>query len=144
MNEAMFDLPEPGFVDRTLTCISGFTASGAELMLIVERRPLGRGTSLRQAVTEHTEDAETRFRGYKVLFEQEIQIAGHGAIDVGSRWRSDAGAAIYTRRVHLALDNAEREVEGRVWLIFTCEVFYDERDAADAHLTHVIGSLKPR
>ena len=144
MNEAMFDLPQTGFVDRTLTCISGFTASGAELMLIVERRPLERGTSLRQAVTEHMRDADARFRGYKPLFEQEIVIAEHGAIDVGSRWRSDAGAPIYTRRVHLALENAEREVGGRLWLIFTCEVFYDERDAADAHLTHVIESLKLR
>ncbi len=144
MNEAMFDLPEEGFVDRTLTCISGFTPSGAELMLIVERRPLEPDATLRQSVAGHMLDAETRFRGYRLLFERELEIEGFGAFDVGARWRSDAGQPIYTRRVHLALDQATREIGGRVWLIFTCEVFFDEREAADAHLTHVIGSLKLR
>lgn len=137
MNEAMFDLPEEGrFVDRTVTYLAGSSPGGVDLVVLVERRPIAADESLLSAVAEHARDALTRFRGYKVISEQEIQIASQPAIDVRARWRHDGGEPIYTRRVHLVLRPT--------WLIFTCETPLDEADVGDRYLEHALASLRLR
>lgn len=136
MNEAMFDLPEAGFVDHTVTYLAGNAPSGKGVLLLVERRPLPPDASLRQVAAAFGKDAMTRFAGYRVLFEREIEVASQPALDVGARWRADTGEPVYVRRVHLAL--------GETWLIITGEAPIAEQEFCDAYVDHVLASLRIR
>lgn len=136
MNEAMFDLPDAGFVDRTVTYLAGSSPSGKGVLLLVERRPLPVDTSLRQVAAALGKDARTRFMGYQVLFEREIEVASQPALDVGARWRAESGEPVYVRRAHLAV--------GETWLIITGEAPIVEREFCDAYVDHVLASLRIR
>ncbi len=136
MNEAMFDLPDAGFVDRTVTNLVGTSPSGVDVLLVVERRPLPESKSLQQIAAEHGRDTAKRLFGYKVIFEREIEISSHPAIDVGVTWRSGNGETVYTRRAHLTL--------GSTWLMFTGEAPSAEREFCDAYVDHVLASLQVR
>jgi hypothetical protein len=136
MNEAMFDLPDAGFVDRTVTHLVGTSPGNDGVLLLVERRPLPVDKSLREVVAALGKDAMTRFLGYRVLFEREIEVASQLALDVGARWRSEAGEPVYVRRGHLAL--------GETWLMITGEAPIGEREFCDAYIDHVLASLRIR
>jgi hypothetical protein len=136
MNEAMFDLPEAGFVDRSVTYLLGTSPGGAAVLLLIERRPFPAGKSLRQVVTDHGRDAARRFMGYQVILEREVQVASCPALDVGARWRTEEGEPIYARRAHLSL--------GSIWLMITGEAPFAEREFCDAYVDHVLASLRLR
>jgi hypothetical protein len=137
MNEAMFDLPDAGFVDRTVTYLAGRSPGGHGVLLLAERRPLPEGVSLRDIVAAFGRDAMARFRGYQVLFEREIEVASRPALDVGARWRAEAsGEPVYVRRTHFAL--------GETWLIIAGEAPLAEREFCDAYTDHVLASLRIR
>jgi hypothetical protein len=136
MNEAAFDLPDAKFVDCTMTVLAGTSPSGAAVVLLVERRRLAVGKSLRQAAAEHGRDAMERLLGYTVIFEREVEIDARPAIDVGARWRTDEGEPIYTRRVHLTW--------GSTWLMIVGEAPGAEREFCDAYVDHVVASLRVR
>ena len=135
-NDARFDLPDVGFVDRTVTYLVGKSQSGADVILLVERRPLPREQSLRQAVAKVGTDALVKLRGYTVLGEREIEVASVPAIDVCARWRTDAGEPIYTRRTHLML--------GATWLVIACEAPIAEREFCDAYVEQVLATFQLR
>jgi hypothetical protein len=132
----MFDLPDAGFVDRTVTYLAGTAPSGAGVLLLVERRPFPPAASLRQAAAALGKDAMTRLAGYRVLFEREIEVASQPALDVGARWRAESGEPVYVRRVHLAL--------GETWLIVTGEAPVAEHAFCDEYIDHVLASLRLR
>jgi hypothetical protein len=136
MNEAMFDLPDAGFVDRTVTYLSGLTPRGASVVLLVERRPHPANKSLRQIAAEHGRESMQKLFGYTVLFEREVEVASHPALDVGVRWRADDGEPIYTRRAHLSL--------GSTWLMIVGEAPSTERELCDTYVDHVVASLRIR
>lgn len=136
MNEAMIDLPDAGFVDRTVTYLVGTSPEGNGVLLLVERRPLPADKSLRQVVDGLGKDAMTRFLGYQVLFEREIEVSSQPALDVGARWRAESGEPVYVRRTHLAL--------GKTWLIITGEGSIVDRAFCDAYIDHVLASLRLR
>jgi hypothetical protein len=132
----MFDLPEAGFVDRTVTVLVGSSPGGAGVLLLVERRPFPADRSLRQVVADHGREATKRFMGYQVIFEREVEVASCPALDVGARWRNEEGEAIYARRAHLPL--------GSTWLMITGEAPFAEREFCDACVDHVLASLRLR
>lgn len=136
MNEAMFDLPEVGFVDRTVTYLEATSPAGGDVVLLVERHPLPEGKSLRQAMTEHVNDARKRLRGYSIIFQRDALVADFPALDLGVRWRDDDGAPIYTRQTHFAL--------GSSWLIVAGEAPIADREFCDGYVDHVLGSLRLR
>ncbi len=136
MNEAMFDLPDAGFVDHTVTYLPGKSPSGAEIVLLVERRPLPAGQSLREAVDAHGRDVAARYFGYTVVFDREVQVASRPAIDVAAEWRSDGGDAVFTRRTHLQL--------GSTRMIVTGEAPVAERDFCNGAVDHVLATLSLR
>jgi hypothetical protein len=136
MNEAMFDLPEGGFVDRTLTFLVGNAPGGAGVLLLVERRPIPADKTLRQVVAAYGKDLMSRFMGYQVIFEREVEVASCPALDVGARWRTEGGEPIYGRRAHLSL--------GPTWLMITGEAPFAEREFCDAYVDHVLASLRLR
>jgi len=136
MNEGVFDLPDAGFVDHTVTYLQGHTPSGSGVLIMVERRPLAAGATLREVVVAQGKEEATRYRNYRVLFEREIDVASRVAIDVGVRWRVDRGESVYVRRVHM--------VHGSVWLVVTGETTLADQDACDGYVNHVVGSLQLR
>jgi hypothetical protein len=136
MNEAMFDLAEAGFVDRTVTYLEGTSPGGADVVLLVERQPFPEGKSLRQVTAQHVNDARKRLRGYSVIFQRDVEVAGLPAIDLGVRWREESGTPVYTRQTHLAV--------GGAWLIVAGEVPLAEREFCDAYVDRALGSLQLR
>jgi hypothetical protein len=136
MNEAVFDLPDAAFVDHTVTYLSGKSPGRAEVVLLLERRPLPPGQSLREAVDAHGRDVATRYFGYTVVFDREVEVASRPAIDVGARWRAAGGEAIFTRRVHLLL--------GSTRLVVTGEAPFAERDFCNTYVDHVLATLELR
>ncbi len=135
MNEAAFDLPA-GFSDRTVTCLTGKSPQGEGVLLLVERRILPEGMSLREAISAMTKTAMTRFINYQVLYEREVEVASRPALDVGARWRTETAEPVYDRRVHFT--------SGDAWLIVIGEAPMGERDFCDAYVDRVIGTLKLR
>ena len=136
MNEAMFDLPDAGFVDRTVTYLSAKSPGGANIVLLVERRPHPEGMSLRQVAAEHGRESMKKLFGYTVLWEREVEAASRPAIDVSARWRADDGEPVHTRRVHLRL--------GSTWLMIVGEAPSAERALCDAYVDHLVASLRIR
>jgi hypothetical protein len=136
MNEAMFDLPEAGFVDETVTCLTGRSPSGEGVLFMVERRRLPEGMSLPQGVAALVKDVMTQHTGYRVLFQRGVEVAGRPALDVGACWRTEHGAQIYERRVHLTV--------GETWLVIMGEAPIAEREVCEACVDHVLGSLRLR
>lgn len=134
MNEASFDLPDVGFVDRTVTYLEGKAPSGADVVLMVERSRLPVGKSLRQAASAHMNDGKKRLRGYTLLFDRVSEIAGVPAIELAARWRDDAGL-VYSRQAHLVL--------GPTLLIVAGESPIEEKEFCDAYVDHVLASLRP-
>ena len=134
MNEASFDLPDAGFVDRTVTYLEGKAPSGADCVLMVERSPLPAGKTLRQAAAEHMNDGKKRLRGYTLLFNRVSEIAGVPAVEIAARWRDEAGL-VYSRQAHLVL--------GPTLLIVAGEAPIEEKEFCDAYLEHVLASLRP-
>jgi hypothetical protein len=135
MNEAAFDLPDAGFVDRTVTYLEGKSPRGTDIVLLVERSPFPEGKTLRQSASQHVNDARKRLRAYAVLFERDSEVAGLPAIDIGVRWRDDKGM-VYTRQAHLAV--------GDTLLIVAGEAPLDEREHCDTCVEHVLASLRFR
>ena len=136
MNEAMFDLPDAGFVDQTVTSLVGTSPNGEAVLLLVERRPLPAAMSLRQVVAAVVKDAMTRHVRYQVLLEREVEVASRPAFDVAARWRAESGEPIYDRRVHLTL--------GGTWITILGEAPIAEREFCDAYVDHVLASLQIR
>lgn len=136
MNEAMFDLPEASFVDRTVTYLEGTAPSGADVVLLVERHPFTKGKSLRQLAADHMSDARKRLRGYSVIFQRDVEVAGLPAIDIGVRWRDDDGAPVYTRQAHVGV--------GSTWLIVAGEAPVADKEFCDAYVDHVLSSMRLR
>jgi hypothetical protein len=134
MNEASFDLPDAGFVDHTVTYLVGKSPRGTGCLLCVERRPLPAGKTLRQAAAGLAADIAVQLRGYRALFERDVEVAGKPAIDVGARWRGEDGEPMYTRRVHL--------VRGTTWLAVCAEGPVEDSAFCDAYLAHALATLR--
>jgi hypothetical protein len=128
LNEAMIQLPDLGFEDRTLHMLRApAPEGGGDIDLVIRRTPMAAGATLRRLVEEHIEGERRALLRYTVIEEREGAVDGAGALDVASRWESTAGP-VYQRQTHLAVDD--------VWLMFlmiapiasrtTCDVTFDE------------------
>jgi hypothetical protein len=135
MNEAAFELPEIGFVDRTVTVLETKAPGGGELSVVIQRNPLPVGRSLRDVVTEQLTKIARSLRAYSVMEERDIEIAGAPAIEVFARWRGDDGM-LYTRQAHLSL--------GETWLVVAGNAPMEERDLCDKCVEQVIGTFRIR
>ena len=134
MNEATFDLPDVGYVDRTVTHLEDKAPSGIVVALMVERSPFPEGKTLREVATAHMTGTKKRLRGYTLLLDQASEIAGVPAIEIAAQWRDTAGF-VYSRQAHLVL--------GATLLLVAGETAIEERAFCDAYVEHVIASLRP-
>jgi hypothetical protein len=96
VNEAVLDLPERPFVDRTIHALEAELPGGQKLAVFVFRRPIEGGKSLRQLVDEDVALNRTRLHAYAVLDEAPADVGGLPGILVRARWRS--GAATFCQR----------------------------------------------
>lgn len=134
-NELAFDLPDIGFVDRTVYDLDGELPNGDVVGVLVVREPIPPGKSLREAVDAHLLREATRLGGYAVLDDREATLGGAAAIEVSTRWRNKR-AAFYTREAHVDA--------GGVRLVFTMTTILDAREACDEHIEHALSTLRLR
>lgn len=141
MNEAAFDLPSVGFVDQTVTYLEAPVpgSNGGEsedrIALLVERQPLPEGKSLREAASDHINEARTRLGNYMVIFENTREIAETQAVEYAARWRDEQGM-VYTRTAHLT--------RGTTWFIVATEGPLEHRGFCDEMLEHVLSTFRMR
>ncbi len=132
-NEGAFELPEVGFVDRTVHLFELQLENGGEVGLIVCRSKMPPGKTLREIVEVHVTHEAKKLGGFKILEERDATWAGAAAIEVCSRWRSD-GKVLYQRQAHLAVSD--------MWMLFGLTGPLDERDGCDHLMDQVLSSFR--
>jgi hypothetical protein len=135
INEAAFDLPDVGFIDRTVTSFEIITPSNRAHSLTVNRSPIPDDRDLGALVDANVRDADRRLRGHKVLFRRELEIGSCPAIEIAAEWRGKM-AGVYTRQAHLDADGC--------WLVFAGSAPLDDRAACDEIMDHVLSTLRLR
>jgi hypothetical protein len=135
MNEAAFDLPAAGFCDLSVTHLAAPSPAGG-VMVLIERRRVPPGKSLREAVASREVNLKTRTFGYALVSQREIEVATHPALDTSARWRTAGGLTIYTRTTHLRLD--------ATWIVVTGEAHWAERGLCDGYVDHILATLRLR
>ena len=135
MNEAAFDVPAVGFVDRSVTCLEAPVGSGDEqITLMVERAP-AEDRPLATIVGEHVYDAKKRLLGYAVIHQTERVVEDLPAVDLAARFTDEDGLA-YSRSVHLIVNGT--------WMIVGSEGPLEHRGLCDECLEHVLSTLQLR
>jgi len=135
MNEAAFDLPDVGFVDKTVTYLEAPVQDDEAVALVIERAPLEKAQTLRDLAAAHVTEARTNLRAYDLMFEREREISGIPALDFGAKWRDDDGL-VYTRHIHLII--------GETAMVLASEGPFHHRELMDRYVEHVAASLAPR
>lgn len=135
LNEAAFNLPDLGFADRSVHKLFAQSPLGGEIGVVAIRVPLDAQTSLEQAVLAHQEREQRTLRGWAQLFGRAIEVDGYAAIEVGVRWKNDAGM-VYHRQIHIGL-------EGFV-LILAANAPMEERETCDAVIEEALRTFRMR
>lgn len=86
-NEALFDLTERVFVDKTVHALETKLPSGQTLAVFVHRRPIEAGKNLRQLVDENIALNDMRLSAYKVTDEVQANVGGLPGILLRTRWK---------------------------------------------------------
>lgn len=105
VNEAVFSLPDRGFVDRTLHRLEASVDRGGETGKVgieVRRVPMAAGKTLRQLVDEETASTREKVNGFTVVEEAEIVLAGAPAIVLRARLRAEDSVFVQLQ-AHVAL-----------------------------------------
>jgi hypothetical protein len=135
MNEASLVLPD-GAVDRSTTHVLLSTPSGARATFVVERLDIEPGQTLREAYLSYVRDLQRRLSRFSAVFERESSLDGAPALEIGVRWRSEAGDSMYTRQAHLRLDAA--------WVIVAIEGPSGVREELDGLFDPILASMRLR
>lgn len=130
MNEAAFELPELGLVDRTVTHLEA-----GRRALLIHRAPIPAGETLTELVAKNLRDAAIRLHALRLLFQREIEIAGCPAVELATEWRGAAGP-MYTRQAHLAV--------GATWLVFAASAPHEDRAACDETIELALATFRLR
>lgn len=109
VNEAVFELPDLGFADKTIHAVEAELPNGQKLAVFVHRRPIrdggapltsastvGAGKSLRALVDENIALNRTRLHHYTVVDEVEAPVGGLQGILVRACWHRER--AVFCQR----------------------------------------------
>ncbi len=132
VNEAMFVLPERGFVDRTIHRLESPLQGDDPLAIILRRVPLEEGKTLRQVVGEEVAASTAKVTSFAVLAETEATVSGAPAILLRARWRS-GDVAHYQVQAHVALDGT--------WVALAVTAPYADRAACDETFDRVVQTI---
>jgi hypothetical protein len=132
MNEAVLDLPERPFVDKTIHALEAELPSDQKLAVFVHRRPIEGGKSLRELVGENIALNQTRLSAFTVLDEAQADVGGLPGILLRTRWRL-RGATFYQRQAHVV-------VEGKL-MIFAVTAPLAEQAAGDETFESILQTI---
>ena len=132
VNEAMFTLPERGFVDRTIHRLVAPRPGQDPLVVTVRRAPREPGKTLREQVEAELATCAAEVRSFTVVDEAEVVLAGDPAIQVRVRWRTEE-TADYQIQVHVAYEET--------WLSLAVSAPWADRGACDETFAQIAGSL---
>lgn len=132
VNEAVFDLSERGFVDKTVHALETKLPSGQTLAVFFHRRPIEAGKGLRELVGENITLNDMRLSGYKVLDEAEANVGGLPGILLRARWKLE-GAEYHQRQAHVV-------VQGKL-MIIAVSVLLDDEAACDEAFESILKTI---
>jgi hypothetical protein len=145
VNEAMFVLPELGFVDHTLHRLelpqpgTEGTREGSTpldpLGIEIRRVRMEPGKGLRELVDGDTAATQAKVNGFTILDQTEVAVSDAPAILLRARFRA-RDMAYYQLKAHVALD--------RTWMIFAVTAPFAERVRCDETFERMLESLEWR
>lgn len=135
MNEGVFDLPDLGFVDKTIHLFGAPSPSGREIGLIVCRAKMAPGKTLEEVVKTHVDHEAKNMRAFSVLGQRTVEWHGNHGIEISSRYRNRDEMA-FQKQFHTSMFGQ--------WLLFGANSHVSERETAEACLEHVLSSFQPR
>jgi hypothetical protein len=132
MNEAVFDLPERVFEDKTIHALEAELPNDQTLAVFVHRRPIEGGKSLRELVHEHVALNQARLSKYTVLDEAEAEVGGLPGILLRTRWRLE-GETFHQRQAYVV-------VEGKLMIVAVTAPIA-EQAAGDETFASILGTI---
>jgi hypothetical protein len=135
VNEAVFTLPDKGFVDRTLHRLESKLTGDEAMGLEIRRVPLEPGKSLRQLVDAEVAATKTTVSGFTIVEDVELAMDGAPAIVLRARLRA-LDMPYYQRQAHVALE--------KTWLSFIVTAPFAERATCDQTFERIVHSLEWR
>ena len=132
VNEAMFALPEWGFVDRTIHRLEAPLAGGERLEITIRRSPLEESKTLRQLVDDEVSATTAQVASFAVLAETEATVSGAPAIVLRARWRTEDDVHVQAQ-AHLAVDGT--------WVAMAVTAPYADRAACEETFERALQSL---
>ncbi len=103
VNEAVFDLPERTFVDKTIHGLESTLPGDKTLGVFVHRRPIEGEKSLRELVDENIALNEMRLHAFTVLDEAQADVGGLPCVLLRTRFRLQ-GTVFYQRQAHVVFE----------------------------------------
>jgi hypothetical protein len=135
VNEAVFTLPERGFVDRTVHRLESPLSGGDPLAVAIRRLPLSEGKTLEELVDEEVATTSAQVKSFAVLERAEVVVADVPAIVLCARWRA-GDVAHYQRQAHVAFNGT--------WIAFAATAPYADRAACDETFDRMVYGLQWR
>lgn len=135
VNEAVFNLPDRGFVDRTLHRLESALPGEDPLRVEVRRVPMEPGKSLRRHVEEEIEKTKLKVSGFTLAEVTEVTIAGAPAIVLRARLRARDTVHVQLQ-AHVAL--------GETWIALVVSGPSAELALVDGTFDRVLQSLEWR
>ena len=132
VNEAVFDVTERVFVDKTVHAIETKLPSGQTLAVFIHRRPIEEGKTLRELVDENIALNDMRLSAYKVLDEVQAKVGGLPGILLQTRWRLE-GTTYNQRQAHVI-------VQGKL-MIVAVSTPLDEEAACDEAFESILQTI---
>lgn len=102
INEAVFDLTERAFVDKTIHALETKLPSGQSLAVFMHRRPLQGKKNLRELVQENIKLNDMRLGAFQVVDDVEANVGGLPGILLRTRWKLE-GTAYQQRQAYVIL-----------------------------------------
>lgn len=132
MNEAVVDLPDRAFVDKTIHGLESKLPGGRTLGVLVQRAPAPAGKSLRRLVDENVTLNRKRLLGFAVQGEAEVMVGNIPGFVVRTRWRRER-SDLYQVQAHVLF-------EGTL-IIFAVSAPLEERAACDETFDGILATL---
>jgi hypothetical protein len=137
LNEAVFTLPDKGFVDRTLHRLESPLAGEDPLAIEIRRLPMEAGKSLRRLVDEEVATTKTKVNGFTVVDDSEVSLPGNGAPAIVLRARMRARDEVYhQRQAHVAFEET--------WIALIVTAPGADRAACDETFERILQNIEWR
>ncbi|MFT3772850.1 MAG: DcrB-related protein [Minicystis sp.] len=132
VNEAVFALPERGFVDRTVHMLESPLSGDDRLSVAIRRLPLPEGKTLRELVDEEIAATTAKTKSFTILDDAEVSVADVPTIVLRARWRA-GDLAQYQRQAHVAFDGT--------WIALAVAGPSTDRAACDETFDRIVHTL---